>query len=172
MQLWFCIQYGRHRCEDCFVQDWRASLGNDLHRRHGGRNKFRTYRRFKHRFEWKPYLTYVKSPSLRTALCRFRISGHLLDIERGRYQRPKPKPTHQRYCPSCLQLGSKLVEDEVHFLMSCSAYTEEQRKLFDIAVAHIPSFQKNDPYGQFELLMCFNDIYIPVLHQLALFVHV
>ena len=82
--------------------------------------------------------TYVKSPPLRTALCKFRISCHLLEIERSRYQR---QPAHQRYCLSCLhllQLGSKLVNDEVHFLMSCSAYTEERRKLFDKAVAHIP----------------------------------
>ena len=37
---------------------------NDLHRRHGGRNKPRTYRRFKHSFEWEPYLTCVTSPPL------------------------------------------------------------------------------------------------------------
>ena len=55
----------------------------------------------------------------------------------------------------------------MHFLMSCSAYTEERCNLFDIAVAHIPSFQENDPDGQFELLM-----FIPVVYQLALFVHV
>ena len=120
----FLSKFGQ-RCEDCFVQDWCASLGNDLHRRHGGRNKLRTYRRFMHSFEWEPYLTYVKSPPLRTALCRFRISCHLLEIERGRYQRLKLKPAHQHYCPSCLQLGNKLMEDEVHFLTSCSAYTEE-----------------------------------------------
>ena len=158
------------RCEDCFVQDWHASLGNDLHRRHGGRNKLRTYRRFKHSFEWEPYLTYVKSPLLRTALCRFRISCHLLEIERGRYQRPQPRPADQRYCPSCLQLGKKLVEDEEHFLMSCSTYAEERLKLFNIAVAHIPSFQENDFDRQFESLMCCKEI--PVVHQLAQFVHV
>ena len=35
---------------------------NDLHRKHGGRNKLKTYRRFKHSFEWESYLTYIKSP--------------------------------------------------------------------------------------------------------------
>ena len=34
----FLSKFGQ-RCEDCFVQNWHASLGNDLHRRHGGRNK-------------------------------------------------------------------------------------------------------------------------------------
>ena len=43
----FLSEFGQ-RCEDCFVQDWHASLENDLHRKHGGRNKLRTYRRFKH----------------------------------------------------------------------------------------------------------------------------
>ena len=57
------------------------------------------------------------------------------------------------------------MEDEVHFLTSCSAYTEEWRRLFDIAAAHIPSFQENYPDGQFELLMYCNDI--PVIHQLT-----
>ena len=77
----FLSEFGQ-RCEDSFVQDWHASLGNDLHRRHGGRNKLRTYRKFKHNFEWEPYLTIVKSPPLKTALCKFRISCRLLEIER------------------------------------------------------------------------------------------
>ena len=76
----FLSEFGQH----CFVQDWHASLGNDLHRRHGGRNKL------KHSFEWEPYLTYVKSPPLRTTLCRFHISCHLLEIERGRYHDRNP----------------------------------------------------------------------------------
>jgi len=42
-------------------------------------------------------LVLVKSPPLRIVLCRFRIRYHLLEIDRGRYQRPKPKPAHQHY---------------------------------------------------------------------------
>ena len=76
----FLSEFGQ-RCEDCFVQDWHASLENDLHRKHGGRNKLRTCRRFKHSFEWESYLTYIKSPPLRIALCRFRISCHSLEID-------------------------------------------------------------------------------------------
>jgi len=148
----FLSEFGQ-RCEDCFVQDWHASLENDLHRKHGGRNKLRTYRRFKHSFEWESYLTYIKSPPLRTALCRFRISCHSLEIERGRYHRPKPLPADQRFCPSCQQLGRKLVEDEVHFLMCCRAYAEERLKLFDVVADFIPSFKYHDPQIQFELLM-------------------
>ena len=148
----FLSEFGQ-RCEDCFVQDWHASLENDLHRKHGGRNKLRTYRRFKHSFEWESYLTYIKSPPLRTALCRFRISCHSLEIERGRYHRPKPLPADQRFCPSCQQLGRKLVEDEVHFLMFCRAYAEERLKLFDVVADFIPSFKYHDPQIQFELLM-------------------
>ena len=82
----FLSEFGQ-QCEDCFVQDWHASLKNDLHRKHGGRNKLRTYKRFKHSFEWESYcyLTYIKSPPLSTALCRLRgadITGpnHYLQI--------------------------------------------------------------------------------------------
>ena len=91
------------------------------------------YRRFKHSFELEPYLTIVKSPPLRTALCRFCISCHLLEIERGRYQRSNPQPAEQRFCPSCLQLCKKLVEDEFHFLMSCDTYEEERSQLYNMA---------------------------------------
>jgi len=34
----FLSEFGQG-CEDCFVQDWYAYLENDLHRRHGSRNK-------------------------------------------------------------------------------------------------------------------------------------
>jgi len=61
-----------------------------------------------------------------------------LEIERGRYHRPKPLPADQRFCPSCQQLGRKLVEDEVHFLMCCRAYAEERLKLFDVVADFIP----------------------------------
>jgi len=149
--LWLCHLYGVLRCnskicrlaicDECkhnlnFQEqsDWKACM-------HGGRNKLRTY---KHSFEWEPYLTHVKSPLLRTALCRFCISCHLLEIERGRFHEWNPNLQISVNCQSCLQLGRKLVEDEVHFLMSCSTYEEERLKLFDAAAAHISSFQENE----------------------------
>jgi len=62
-----------------------------------------------------------------------------------------PLPADQRFCPSCQQLGSELVEDEAHFLMFCSTYAEERLKLFDIVADFIPSFKYQDPQIQFEL---------------------
>jgi len=62
-----------------------------------------------------------------------------LEIERGRYHRPKPLPADQWFCPSCQQLGRKLVEDEVLFLMFYRACAEERLKLLDVVADFIPS---------------------------------
>ncbi len=47
-----------------------------------------------------------------------------LKIETGRYER---LPVEQRVCEVC---GSDNVEDEMHFLISCNAFTQERTKLF------------------------------------------
>ena len=94
----------------------------------------------------------------------------MLEIERGRYQRPNPQPADQRFCPSGLQLCRKLVEDEFHFLMSCDTYEEERSQLFNVATAHIPSFQEHVPESQFVLLICC--VGNTVVLQLAQYVYV
>jgi len=73
-----------------------------------------------------------------------------LEIERGRYQRPKPLAADQWLC----QAAKNWV---AHFLMSCSNYAEERLKLFDIAAYFIPFFIYCDPQLQFELYI--NELY-------------
>ena len=55
--------------------------------------------------------------------------------------------------------------------MSCDTYEEERSQLFNVATAHIPSFQEHVPESQFVLLMCCVGIYIIVL-QWAQYVYV
>ena len=57
-------------------------------------------------------------------MTKLRLSNHRLAIETGRYMRPYKKP-NERICPLC-----KKAEDEKHFLVSCLAYQEKWKSLF------------------------------------------
>ncbi len=56
-----------------------------------------------------------------------------LRIETGRYER---LPVEQRVCEVC---DSDNMEDEMHFLISCNAFTQERTKLF----SHVSQFVGN-----------------------------
>ena len=84
----------------------------------------RTYRLFKEGREMEPYLYRVKESKYRIAISRLRASSHVLEIERGRYTRPKT-PITERLCPFC-----NVVEDEQHFLLICKIYDQERNRMF------------------------------------------
>jgi hypothetical protein len=46
------------------------------------------------------------------------VSAHELAIEKGRYSNV---PRSNRFCNAC---NANLIEDEEHFLLHCTAYTE------------------------------------------------
>ncbi len=56
-----------------------------------------------------------------------------LGIETGRYER---LPVEQKVCEVC---DSVNVEDEMHFLISCNAFTQERTQLF----SHVSTFVGN-----------------------------
>ena len=72
----------------------------------------------------EPYLYQVKESKYRIAISRLRASSHVLEIERGRYTRPKT-PITERLCPFC-----NVVEDEQHFLLICKTYDQERNRMF------------------------------------------
>ena len=60
--------------------------------------------------------------------------AHPLQIERGRYTNPKT-PVENRICPCC---NTNNVEDELHFLTKCPAYSNQRSSLYnDIAKGNI-----------------------------------
>ncbi len=79
-------------------------------------SKLRTYKTFKSNLKLESYLTQNLCFEKRQALCKFRCSDHTLLIEVGRH---KGLAVEERKCEMCT-LG--LVEDEVHFLITCPAY--------------------------------------------------
>ena len=59
------------------------------------------------------YTDICKFKEDRSTLCKFRISAHSLEIEKGRYYNI---PRENRVCLSC-KAGK--VEDELHLFLSC-----------------------------------------------------
>ena len=94
---------------------------------------------FKQDFYLEPYLLQIKDSAMRRSLCCFRISCHPLQIEKGRYHRPRPIPAGRRYCPLCHKRGRDVVEDETHFLLECNSYADERCLVFQSTAAHLPS---------------------------------
>ena len=100
------------RLWDQYQQQWLSDLATS--------RKLRTYRLFKTRLEFEPYLNLPIH--IRIQLARLRSSSHSLRIETGRYSLPKPTPLEERLCPSCIE-----IEDETHFLITCRLWQGHYR---------------------------------------------
>ena len=65
-------------------------------------------------------------PYLRRNFTKLRISAHNLAIETGRYSKPIETPIDKRVCFHC-----KEVENEFHFMLTCSLYDAERKCLYN-----------------------------------------
>ena len=93
------------------------------------------------------YLFY-KVPKLhRSLLAQFRAGILPLNIEVGRYRNT---PLEERLCTLCEE---NVVEDEIHFLCSCSMYCEARNVLFTHASARCDGFPDLDIIDKFVFLM-------------------
>ena len=92
---------------DCFLQQWNSNLWDDSGRGNRGRNKLRTYRKFKQEFY---YLVPNKGSYCENecVLLPNELSSIPLQIEKGKYHRPRLIPTEQWYCPTCLKMGKEV----------------------------------------------------------------
>ncbi len=68
-------------------------------------------------------------------------------IETGRYER---LPVEQRVCEVC---DSDNVEDEMHFLISCDAFTQERTKLFTHVLQLVGNLNELSLEDKFIVLM-------------------
>ena len=102
---------------DQFIQLWHATLEREHSPSGHGGNKLRSYRLFKNEFHLEPYLLNIQSIALRVAMTRLRVGCHNLEIEVGRYHKPRPLPVSERRCHTCED-----VEDEKHFMCICTRY--------------------------------------------------
>ena len=109
------------------VDCWKASLWNDRGQENG--NKLRTYRLYKSDLLPEPYVKINMDRTHRRILAKFRSGSLPLNIETGRYAKPKV-PLLERTCKLC---SNNCIEDEMHFLMSCDFYSDLRRPLFEKA---------------------------------------
>lgn len=129
-----CLSLARLNITDVENAKWREKLMNDGTDQNG--NKLRTYRKYKTTFEVEHYVKTNMSRGQRKAIAKFRSCNLPLEIEKGRYTRPKT-PVTERICKYC---DSHNIEDETHFLINCSFYDDIRYGLFQLSSQINPSF--------------------------------
>ena len=100
----------KQRLNDQFVQTWNNEISNSTRA-----DSFRLFADF----GFKVYLKHITITKFRQDLTRLRVSSHILQIETGRWHNPHKIPRNERICIICNSL-----EDEFHFLLECSLYTD------------------------------------------------
>jgi len=111
--------------------------------------KLRTYKLLKPEYRMEQYLEIMKNEQHRITLTRLRLSAHNLAIETGRYTRPKT-PVEERLCLYC---NSESVENEQHFLLECTNYSEERSSLLDAVNTQIADFDNASIEDKFVKIM-------------------
>ena len=96
-----------------------------------------SYVLFKNRISMESYLYNIKSPKLRNALARFRLSNHSLMIEKGRQMRPRIERS-ERKCLVCVTE----VENELHFVTQCPLYENERKALYQACQRNATAFEE------------------------------
>ena len=124
-----------------FINKWYNELNVDY------KPLLRTYCLFKFDFGTESYLYNVKDVRYRSAISKLRASSHILEIERGRYTKPKV-PSHLRLCKLC-----NVVEDEEHFVTECVINASERLHLLERIRSIYPDVDSLDKRQIFVLLM-------------------
>ena len=148
----FCYE----RLTNSFMNSWVNDLRN-------GHESYvsRTYSLYKMNFGTENYLSYISKPKFRIALSKLRASSHDLEIERGRYVRPKLNLSER------LRMSCHVIEDEEHFVTGC-INNLDMRESLNIATKE-PSFANLSNRKTFINLMSCNDRQI--LTWLSKFLH-
>ena len=108
------------------IQEWAADIADT-----SKHPILRTYRYTKSSFRTEPYLYLVND---KRAISQLRCSSHILNVEKGRYTRPRT-PLDERLCNMC-----NCVDDELHFITACAVNVNERRALYDKLIDKFPEF--------------------------------
>ena len=124
-----------------FINRWISDLCNTESR------ILKTYASYKCDFNTESYLEVISVPKYRIALSKLRSSSHNLEIERGRYVRPK-RILDERVCMLC-----KVVDDEIHFVTSCCINERQRLSLYQKLITVDPEFTLLSNEDKFVYLM-------------------
>ena len=100
--------------------------------------KLNLYASFKTNYKFESYLDYITNFTIRSTLAKLRLSAHNLHIETGRFSKNRT-PRDKRLCPYCKTMNIFTVENDVHFLLSCSLLNEEQQKFLEQVYRNFPN---------------------------------
>ena len=136
----------KHDLQTKFICFWKSEMVRIG--REGGKLDF--YSKFKSHFVMEDYLKLIKSRATRSSFSKLRISDHKLEVERGRYLKPKT-PRSERFCKHCFDIyGQTIVGDEVHFLLDCPNFKTLRAPL----LAKLPkSLFQYDKFRQFQFII-------------------
>ena len=117
------IECFKRAIHDKHIFDWNNAVNDS-----SLNPKLRTYCQFKQVYECENYLLTIKDFKIRKCFTKFRVSNHVLAIEKGRHHNIS---VNDRICDKC-NLG--LIEDEAHFLMVCdnTMYDGARAQLFSV----------------------------------------
>ena len=116
-------------------------------------SKLRTYATFKLTFYIEPYVLLLKHVKEVSALAKFRLSSHSLQIELGRHNNI---PVNNRICTRC---DCNAVDDEEHFLIHCSNFNDKRFVLFKEENNYIEHFNTMSSNFKFVMLLSSQEHY-------------
>ena len=107
------IHVFKQRLSDVNIQNWNSRIEN---------SPSSTFYKIIVSFDLQFYLKCDLPCHFRVAMSKLLLSSHNLPIETGRWHRPHSIPREDRTCNICNKL-----EDEYHFIIQCSFYTDLRR---------------------------------------------
>ena len=117
--------------------DWSIKARNSI--------KLRACIKFKFDNSLEEYLFHIPNTRWMQALSRLRMSSNMLEIERERHVKPQKIPLEQHIC----QRGtSNSVDDEIHFLITCSYFATQRTSLLaeKLPKTEFDSLSNNDKF--------------------------
>ena len=87
----------------------------------------------------------------RIAMTKLRSNSHALEVERGRYTKPKTNICERLY-PVC-----NVIEDDINFLANCKLYDAERTHFLSKVTAKIQNLHELNDADKFILLMSSKD---------------
>lgn len=148
------VKYVVEKAKEALLQEenkfFQQSLWNNRQNETHG-NKLRLYRLLKSEITWQPeaYLNCKATRIERRVLSQLRCGNLPLEIETGRYSRPKI-PVENRLCKLC---NKQCVENEVHFLIGCDFYSDLRHKIIKTASEIQPRFNNYYETIKFQYLL-------------------
>lgn len=99
-------------------------------------------------------------------MTKLRLSAHPLLIENGRYHRP-PIPAEERLCQYC-NFGE--IEDEKHFVLNCSLYSDPRDRLMSTLSEIFPDLAQLSSKDLFKFMFSLGDCDTEVMGPVLKFI--